>query len=226
MMDLDVARVFSIFAAVAMLAGCGGSQARTFAMPQAVDHVLMATSSGCGSDCCPALPGGTGILSDGDFSQAADPGDQTPFYYKGQVFAPYWEVSKKNINFSGSTYGNVDGLCNVDLDGYVPGAMESSGFSTKSGRSYTLSFVISGNCYGPPTVKTMKVAVDKQFKQFTWNTSGGNCAQNGDYKIVTWRFQASGTLSVLDFASEDPKGSGCGAVVAGIAIAKVRQEMP
>jgi hypothetical protein len=36
----------------------------------AMSHVRMATSSGCGSNCCPALPGGTGILPDGDFSQA------------------------------------------------------------------------------------------------------------------------------------------------------------
>jgi hypothetical protein len=122
------------------------------------------------------LAGGTGLLPDGDFSQGTDWGDQTLVYHKGQVFAPYWEVSKKNINFNGSTWGNVDGLCSVDLDGNVPGAIESSAFSTKPGESYTVSFILSGNGYGPPTVKTMKVSAAHQFASYTWNISGCNDA--------------------------------------------------
>lgn len=214
----------SICVAAALLAGCGGSQppvGASGAVPVGTaSFALTAASSGCISNCCPELAGGTGILPDGDFSQATNPGDQYPLYYKGQVFAPYWEVAKKNINFDGSTWASVDGLCNVDLDGSVPGVIKSSAFSTKPGASYTLSFVLSGNGYGPPTVKTIKVTVDKQFQQFTWNTYGGNDAENGDWKVVTWKFRVTGHLSVLNFASEDPKGSGYGAVIAGIAITK------
>jgi hypothetical protein len=214
----------SVCVAAALLAGCGASQpsgAAPGAVPVGIaNYARAAAGSGCVSECCPKLAGGTGILPDGDFSQATNPGDQYPLYYKGQVFAPYWEVSRKNVNLDGSTWANVDGLCNVDLDGNVPGVINSSAFPTKPGASYTLSFVLSGNGYGPPTIKAMKVSIDKQFKQFTWNTYGGNDAENGDWKTVTWKFRVTGRLSVLNFASEDPKGSGFGAVIAGIAIAK------
>lgn len=71
-----------------------------------------------GSSDCPALSGGTGILTDGDFSQTADPESNNPTYYKGHVFAPNWVVYKRNIDFNGSTYWDMAGLCSVDLDGY------------------------------------------------------------------------------------------------------------
>ncbi|MFY9738703.1 MAG: DUF642 domain-containing protein [Candidatus Cybelea sp.] len=214
--------LLSVCAAALLVAGCGGAQlpvgapGATHAV--AADQVRAASSSGCTFNCCPPLAGGTGILPDGDFSQATNPGDQYPLYHRGQVFAPNWEVSKKNINLNGSTWANVDGLCNVDLDGTVPGVIKSSAISTKPGASYTLSFILSGNGYGPPTIKTMKVTIEKQFKEFTWNTYGGNDAENGDWKIVTWKFSVTRRLSVLNFASEDPKGSGFGAVIAGIAL--------
>jgi Protein of unknown function (DUF642) len=201
-----------VCAALAILAGCGGSQGQI--APVATSGVHSATSYGN----CPPLAGGTGILPDGDFSQGTNWGDQVPLYHNGQVFAPYWEVSKKNINFNGSTWGNVDSLCTVDLDGNVPGAIKSSAFSTKPGASYTVSFILSGNGYGPPTVKTMKVSVAHQFASYTWNISGGNNALNGDWQVNTWVFKANQRSAVLHFTSEDPKGSVWGPVIAGISV--------
>src|SRR5580658_4117989 len=90
-----------ICSASAFLAGCGGSQPPIgrAAMPQgAASRMRTASTSGD----CPALSGGTGILPDGDFSQALDPGDSGPVYAKGYVFAPDWVVSKGNINFDGA----------------------------------------------------------------------------------------------------------------------------
>jgi hypothetical protein len=203
-----------ICAAVVLLAGCGGSQAQI--APVATSGVHAATSY----NHCPALPGGTGILPDGDFHQGTNWESQVPLYHKGQVFAPYWDVTKKSINFNGSTWGDVDGLCTVDLDGNVPGAIATSAFSTKPGASYTVSFILSGNGYGPPTIKTMKLSVAHQFASYTWNISGGNDALNGDWQAETWEFRATGRSSVLNFASEDPKGSIWGAVIAGISVAK------
>ena len=92
--------------AAAMLAGCGGSQPAigvAGAMPQSVAMSHVRTTSG--SEDCPALPEGTGILPDGDFSQAIDPEQKGPTYKKGYVFAPDWEVSKGNIDFNGRSAG-------------------------------------------------------------------------------------------------------------------------
>jgi hypothetical protein len=169
---------------------------------------------------CPAVQGGTGILPDGDFSQALNPGDHNLTPDKGTVFAPGWIVSKGNIDFNGTTYWDMDGLCSVDPDGDLTvGGIKSSAFRAKRDGRYTLSFVMSGNGHCAPTIKTMKISIDKQFTTLTWNTAGGNDVQDGDYAAESWTFIAK-PLSVLTFNSQDPPGSGCGVVIAGIAIAK------
>jgi hypothetical protein len=93
----------SCCAVAALLAGCGALQLPTGtsgAMASGLArHVRMASGSGA----CPALSGGTGILPDGDFSQAADPPTLGDDDKKGIVFAPDWEVSQRTIDFMGTT---------------------------------------------------------------------------------------------------------------------------
>jgi len=212
-------RVLGTCAGIAILAGCGGSQGQTGTIPQSAASRVRTAST---SEECPALSGGTGILPDGDFSQGENAGTSSPTWYKGQIFAPDWEVSKGNIDFAGSTaYGaGLDGLCSVDLDGYYTvGGIRSSGFRTKKGAKYTLSFLLSGNGHCSPTIKRMKVEMDHQFAAYSWNISSGYDVQNGDYATETWQFRAE-RLSTLTFVSQDPKGSSCGAVVGGIVITK------
>src|ERR1700723_4676692 len=84
-------------AAVAMLAGCGAGAPSTTLQAASTNRVRMDSNSDCSSQCCPALPGGTGILVDGDFSEATDPGNQFIEPHKGQVFAPEWDVVKRNV---------------------------------------------------------------------------------------------------------------------------------
>ena len=78
-------------AAVAILAGCGGSQAQ-MAAPSVVSPAASHVRTASGSGNCPALPGGTGILTDGDFSQAPDPGSEQGLP-AGTKFASDWVVS-------------------------------------------------------------------------------------------------------------------------------------
>jgi hypothetical protein len=66
----------------------------------------------------------------------------------------------------------------------------------------------------------MKITIDRQFATYTWDTSGGNDAENGDYTTESWYFKATGHSAVVKFTSEDPKDSASGPVVAGIAITK------
>lgn len=217
MIDFRLGRhALGVCAAFAILAGCRG-QAQI--APVATSSVHVATSSGD----CPALAGGTGILPDGDFSQAVDP---PTFGYddkRGIVFAPDWEVSKRTIDFMGTTSWNgdgVDGYCSIDLDGYQPGGIQSGTFSTKRGESYTLSFLFSGNGGNPPTVKSVRIAVDGQFTVYTWDSANGYDIQNGDYTSESWKFKATGRFATLTFVSQDPKNSASGPIVAAITITK------
>jgi hypothetical protein len=152
--------VLIVYTAVVMLAGCGGSQApmnsTNASPPGAQGRMKMTSSSGCGSVCCPALPGGTGILSDGDFAQATDLGSRWNHVFKGTEFSPHWKVSKRNINFYGSTAWNVDGLCSVDLDGTPgPGGITHSQFQTEKREGYTVAFLFSGNGACESTMKSL-----------------------------------------------------------------------
>lgn len=206
-------RAFGTGLAIIMLAACGGLQDQGGTAVLQAHHTVSRLSGSC-----PPYSGGSGILADGDFSQAPEPsGDGDATFYKDQVFAPSWEVSKGNIDFLSSNYWNMDGLCSVDLDGYqTVGGIEASAFATKR-RTYTLSFLLSGNGDCPPTIKALKVVADRQFTTFTWDTSGGNNARNGDFETETWKFTA-GRLSTLKLLSQDPPGSGCGSVVAAISV--------
>ena len=211
-----------VIGALTILTGCSGPQAQTGAPAVNLPalHLQTASSSGCGSNCCPALPGGTGILPDGDFSQTNNWGGGWFTWKKHYTPAPGWTVSKGTVDMIGSTYWNVDGLCSVDLDGYSPGGIESVPFRTKPGTSYTLSFLFSGNGETGPTTKTMVISIDRQSTEYTWNISGRNDAQNGDYSTETWSFKATKHFSLIKFTSKDPYGSASGPVIAGMSITK------
>jgi hypothetical protein len=160
----------------------------------------MATSSAY----CPPLKGGTGLLRDGDFSQAQEPGGNgDSLFEKGAVFAPGWEVSKGNIDFLSPSFWHLLGLCSVDLDGNTTGGMTASAFVAKPGM-YWVSSYISGNGACPPAVKTMKVEVDKQFFGLTWNTAGGRDIQVEDWIQEAWHFYVK-RVSTVHFISQDPR---------------------
>jgi hypothetical protein len=66
----------------------------------------------------------------------------------------------------------------------------------------------------------MRVSIDHQFTTYTWGTYGGYSIQNGDYTSESWTFKATGHFAILTLASQDPKNSASGPVVAAIAITK------
>jgi hypothetical protein len=224
MVDFRLGRHASgVCATFALLTGCGGSQMQT--APVATSGVRAATSS---YGYCPALSGGTGILPDGDFSQGTNYGQGWSISHKRNIFAPDWITAKRNINFVGSASWDMDNLCSVDLDGGTDGGIATSGFATKIGASYTVTFLFSGNgCDSPEhrgntcsPEKTMYLMAAKQFQVFAWNTAGDNDAEHGVYAEETWEFRAAGPLTILKFISHDAKTSDRGPVVAAIGVAQ------
>ncbi len=195
------------------LAGCAANFGSGGPVPgspaQSLGRVSPATN-------CPKVSAGTGLLTDGDFSQAVQPASTLGFS-KGQSFAPAWHVSKNTIDFVSSTYWNMNGLCSVDVDGGNNGAVAHKTFATSAGAKYTVTFFLSGNSDGPPTVKTLKVSAAGQSSTFTWDTSGGNDPRHGKFAKKTWSFTASKTKTTLNFTSLDPS-TAYGAVIAGVSV--------
>jgi len=175
---------------------------------------------------CPAWPGGTGLLTDGDFSRGIDPGTFN-YYYVGNSFAQNWHVSKLSIALvDGQTYWKApNGVCSVDLDGNAwAGAIRTTVATTPS-TGYTITFEFSGNgdCGGSHTVRTLKLQAAGQSETLTWDTAGGYDSHNGDWLSESFSFTATASKTSIDFISLDPKikplyEPHCGPVVAAVSV--------
>ena len=120
---------------------------------------------------------------------------------------------------SGVPWGEVQGLCSVDLDG-TPGrgSIQHAPFPTQQGMKYVLSFLLSGNGACEPIVKKMEVRVGRASERLTWDISHGNSAQNGVWTPETLTFAAVHSMTRLEFVSRDRRAGNCGPAVAGISV--------
>jgi hypothetical protein len=174
---------------------------------------------------CPALAGGTGLLADGDFSQAAYPVGEFATFSNGEIFAPSWTVTGTSIDLYGSGFQTPGSLCSVDLDGTTgPGGIVSAPIPTTPHQKYTVDFLFSGNgfCAEMPPIKTMTVSAADRLEKFSWSVAKGKSAQLGDFKHEKFTFKATLAGTQLTFLSDDAKQSGrgsyCGPVVAAITV--------
>jgi hypothetical protein len=180
---------------------------------------------------CRAWSKGTGILDDGDFSDAQNPPGAHNTFYKGQHFAEGWTATRGSIDLQsyGSDAKPPGHVCSVDLDGWTVGAIDHAPIATTGGASYTVTFLLSGNgrsnCPSDePAIKTVSVRAANQAKRFTWDISGGNDAEHGHFGTETWTFKAKGEKTKVGFISLDGtrknRNFPCGPVVAAISVSE------
>jgi virginiamycin B lyase len=171
---------------------------------------------------CPALPGGTGLLADGDFS-----GDLNEFetVSQGQLLAPNWLVTQATVDlYSSMLWGEPtpSNLCSVDLDGSPGvGGIATQQLPTSAHTTYEVTFYFSANTYGPPSTKHMLVSAANTSETLTWNDANGGAPQ-GVWVQEAWQFVATGSNTTLAFTSEDKKGSNYGPVMAGVSVSAVQ----
>lgn len=199
----------------AILAGCAGFGAQTALAPTQITQ----GDSRSPLVKCPAEPGGSGLLVDGDFSKATQPASYT-LYTKGQNLAPSWHVANGSVKLISSTYWSVGGLCSVDLDAGAGGTIAHKRFATTAGTKYKVTFLLSGNGDGGPTVKSLKVVASGHSMTFTWDTSGGNDPRHGKYAKKSWTFTAAAPATTLKIVNLDSPPTTYGPVVAGFSVQK------
>ena len=85
------------------------------------------------------------------------------------------------------------------MGAYDAGGIEQT-FSTTPNTSYTISFDMSGNPDGGPTIKTLSVLADGQSADFTYDITGITRGNMG-YVNNTWTFTADDTSATLQFIS-------------------------
>jgi uncharacterized protein DUF642 len=213
-------RIVRAAVAITALSALATTSAHGSVRTRAAGHAMVHASTGK----CVAWPAGSGLLKDGDFSLATNPGDIQEAIPAGTKFAPKWvSLGPQTIDFYGNQnpdWSAPNGVCNVDLDGTPgPGGIQTS-FTAAVASSYTLTFEMSANATCGPAIKVVLLkASGGQSTTLQWNTANGNDAENGVWDQETWQFAATKRHMVISFESEDPEGN-CGALIAAASVTK------
>jgi choice-of-anchor C domain-containing protein len=158
------------------------------------------------------------IIVDGNFDT---PVASNPFqtFSSGATFGTGnpWTVTSGSIDEIGNYWqAPPTGGNSVDLDGNAPGGISQS-FTAPAG-TYDLSFYLSGNPDGSPSIKQMTVSVGSATQLFTYTVTGDKTNMNFVLEHLT--FTSAGGTNTLLFTSNDID-SPYGAVIGGINIAAV-----
>jgi choice-of-anchor C domain-containing protein len=130
-----------------------------------------------------------------------------------------WTVTLNHIDYIGGLWVASNGTHSLDLDGSMCNTRSTTEclggvkqtFTTTSGQKYDVTFDLSGNPYGAPKIKTLKVSAAGQSQSFTFDVTGHNPRSMG-WKTQHWTFTANAAESTIEFDSADtaPNVSGWG----------------
>ncbi len=111
-----------------------------------------------------------------------------------------WTVGAGSVDWIGTYWPAQDGSMSIDMSGVEAGTI-SQALATTIGNTYTVSFFLSGNPTGPPTVKTLDVsATGAAQASYTYDVSG-NDLTNMNWTPKTYTFLATSASTTLSFVS-------------------------
>lgn len=124
----------------------------------------------------------------------------------GSTAISNWVVGGNSIDYIGTYWQNQDGDRSIDLSGGNAGSIAQT-FDTVANQIYNVSFWLSGNPAGAPTIKTVLVDVGGAATPFTFDTTGISLGAMG-WVQKTFSFTAAGTSTTLTFASDNATAYG------------------
>jgi choice-of-anchor C domain-containing protein len=134
-----------------------------------------------------------------------------------------WMVTGASVDLIGTYWQSPSGPSppngSVDLDGNAPGGVEQTILGLTSGKTYTLSFWLSGNPDGAPATKSVDVSIGSVVGDNFTYTIGSNTHADMMYALKTVTFTA-GASNTLSFASQDVD-SPFGPVIGGVSITAI-----
>src|SRR4029077_9565796 len=111
-----------------------------------------------------------------------------------------WSVDAGSVDWISSYWTAADGSMSIDLSGADAGTISQT-LATTIGNTYTVSFFLSGNPAGPPTVKTLDVtATGATPASYTYDVTG-NDLTNMNWTPETFTFLATSASTTLSFVS-------------------------
>lgn len=164
------------------------------------------------------------LITNGGFTplQTGGPGFTT--LYAPSTAIPGWSVTASSVDWVGTYWqAPVAGQGSIDLDGSSVGGAISQTFGTSVGATYKVTFDLSGNPDGGPTVKLLTVSAASNSQNYTYTLSASNSEGNMLYRAESFVFTATGTSTTLTFASGDAAVGGTyyGPVVGNVSAAAV-----
>ena len=114
-----------------------------------------------------------------------------------------WTVDAGSVDWIGTYWSAQNGSMSIDMSGADAGAISQT-FATTIGNTYTVSFYLSGNPAGLPTVKTLDVsATGGTVGHYTFDVTGNTLA-NMNWTAEVYSFLATSTSTTLSFVSTTP----------------------
>jgi len=111
-----------------------------------------------------------------------------------------WTVAAGSVDWIGTYWQAQDGSMSIDMSGADAGTLSQT-LATTIGNTYTVSFFLSGNPAGPPTVKTLVVsATGGATASYTYDVTG-NTLTNMNWTPETYTFLATSASTTLSFIS-------------------------
>jgi len=113
-----------------------------------------------------------------------------------------WTIASGSIDWIGTHWAAADGSKSLDMNGTGPGSI-SQAFATTIGKAYTVTFALSGNPDGAPSVKTLSVgATGAAPATYSFDTSVAlNTLVNMKWTTQTYKFTATSATTTLTFTS-------------------------
>lgn len=118
-----------------------------------------------------------------------------------------WTVASGSVDWIGTYWTAFDGERSIDLNGSGPGAL-SQVLATDPGASYEVTFELAGNGWCGDSGKILNVSVDGgSSSSYSFDTSATTRSNMG-WSQQSYQFTATGTSSLLLFASGTSGGCG------------------
>ncbi|MCA8884701.1 MAG: choice-of-anchor C family protein [Rhodobacteraceae bacterium] len=141
----------------------------------------------------------------------------------GDMSITGWTVGGSAVDWISTLWTPAEGARSVDLNGSSPGSLAQVLMSLVVGTSYDVTFALSGNPGGGPTIKALNVAVGNENADYTYDVTG-NSFVNMNWAYRTFTFIADAPSETLTFTSLD--NGAYGPAIDDVSIARSGPKVP
>lgn len=166
------------------------------------------------------------LITNGSFEDPVCPADRIGFWtthYIGDSTMTGWTIGLAGIDHMCTFWQATDGERSVDLSGDGAGSI-SQIIPTVAGKTYDVSFDMTGNYFCGSSTKLMTVNAPSYSQQFDYVIPVGISQLDMKYEAKTFSFVAASSSSQIEFVSDTL--SPCGAVIDNVILTEITPPEP